>query len=348
MQKVELPQNTLDWLLENNNPPVRNLTKKYLQDKELKNLEIEEVNNYPPIQTILSLMNPDGFWNDPRKPYKKYTGSYWQFIFLCDLNANSTSKKIQKAAENIFSYQLPTGDFPHELGFKKGIHCLTANVLRSFVHFGYEKDERVQKGIDSITNHLISNKGITCIDLVTNLLPDCQMSLTKVLALYAQLKNKNRNSKIQKAIKIIQEKIIANRVLYYIPTGAQEYQKAIKGKKTSEIRRIKTQMLNQPDKMKKTKIKESWRRFGFPNSYTSDALETLYWMAMIGPQKYSELDPAIDYVIHRMDRSGYWNNEISFRSPMLVKIEQKNQPSKWLTFRACYVLKIFRDLEFVT
>jgi hypothetical protein len=348
MQKLELPQSTLEWLLEDNNPPVRNLTKKYLQDKEPTDLEIKEVDNYTPIRTILSLMNPNGFWTDPRKPYKKYTGSYWQFIFLCDLNANPTSKNVQKVAENIFSYQLPSGDFPHELGFKKGIHCLTANLLRSFIYFGYEEENRVQKGINSITNHLINNKGITCIDLVTNLLPDCQMSLTKVLAMYANTDYKNRSTKIQKAIKIIHKKIIANRVFFYIPTGVKEYQKAIKGKKTAEIRQIKSQMLTQSDKMKKTKIKSSWRRFGFPNSYTSDALETLYWMAMIGTPKCSGLDPAIDHVIQLMDRSGYWKNEISFRSPMLVKIEQKNQPSKWLTFRACYVLKIFRDLEFKT
>ena len=157
---------------------------------------------------------------------------------------------------------------------------------------------------------------------------------------------KKRDPQIQKAIKIIEEKIVENRVLYYIPKGAKEYRKAIKGKKIAQILKIKAKMSKQPEKMKKTEIKASWQRFGFPNSYTSDALETLYWMAMIGSTKNSELDDAINLVIQHKNRSCYCNNEISFRSPLLAEIEPKNSPSKWLTFRANYVLKTFRDLGF--
>lgn len=347
-ENLILPKKTLQWLLEDNNPPIRNLTTKFLQNKDLTETEIKQVNSYPPISSLLSLLKPDGSWTDPKKPYKKYTGNYWQFIFLCDLNTNPDYEKIHKAAETIFSYQLPTGNFPHELGYKKGIQCLTANLLRSFLHFGYEKDERVQKGIKLITNQIIDNNGATCIDLITNLLPDCQMTLTKILAMYAHIDEKKGSSSIKKAIKIIEDKIVENRVFYYIPAGVKEYQKAIKGKKISQKRQIKKQMLNQPEKMEKIGIKNSWRKFGFPNSYTSDALETLYWTAMSGIPNHSEFDIAINYVIKRMDRSGYWINEINFRSPFLVEIEPKKSPSKWLTFRACFVLKKYRSLEFTS
>jgi hypothetical protein len=346
MQSMVLPQKILKWLLEDDNPPVRNLTKKYLLETDSSKTETEDVDNYTPIKSILSLMKPNGSWTDPKKPYKKYTGSYWQFIFLCDLNANPSNSIIQKATKNIFSYQLPSGEFPHEIKFKKGIHCLTANLIRSLIYFGYEDDKRVQKGIKSLTNHIIEHNGDRCIDLVHNLLPDCQMSLTKLLAMYAMVDKKKRDLQIQKAIQIIEEKIVENRVLYYIPKGAKEYRKAIKGKKIAKIRQIKEKMSKQPEMMKKTEIKASWKRFGFPNSYTSDVLETLYWMAMIGIVKTSELNIAIDLVIERMTPSGYWMNEINFRSPFLVEIEPKNSPSKWLTFRAYYVLKTFRELRF--
>ncbi len=345
MQSIVLPQKTLKWLLEDDNPPVRNLTKRYLLGKDPSKIETEDLDNYTPIKTILSLMKPNGSWTDPKKPYKKYTGSYWQFIFLCELNANPSNLMIQEAVKNIFSYQLSSGEFPHEIKFKKGIHCLTANLIRSLIYFGYEDDHRVQKGIESLTKHIIENKGDTCIDLSYNLLPDCQMSLTKLLAMYAMIDTKKRDPQIQKAIKIIEEKIVENKVLYYIPKGAKEYRKAIKGKKIAEIRKIKTKMSKQQEMMEKTEIKASWQRFGFPNSYTSDALETLYWMAMIGSTRNSELDDAIDLVIQHKNHSGYWNNEINFRSPFLVEIEPKNSPSKWLTFRAYYILKTFRELR---
>lgn len=258
MKSITLPHKTLKWLLGDDIPPVRNLTKRYLLEKDPSKVETEDLDNYTPIKTILSLMKPNGSWTDLKKPYKKYTGSYWQIIFLCELNANPSNSMIQKAAKNIFSYQLPSGEFPHEIKFKKGIHCLTANLIRSLIYFGHEDDNRVQKGIDSLTKHINENKGDRCIDLVHNLLPDCQMSLTKLLAMYAMMDRKKREPQIQKAIKIIEEKIVENRVLYYIPKGAKEYRKAIKGKKIAKIRQIKAKMSKQPEKMKKTEIKASW------------------------------------------------------------------------------------------
>ncbi|MFX1284291.1 MAG: hypothetical protein ACFFB5_11580 [Promethearchaeota archaeon] len=343
---VIIPQETLHWLLEENNPPVRNLTKEYLQNNKPTKTELAQVNNYLPIKTILSLLKPDGTWSDPKNPYKKYTGNYWQFIFLCDLSANRLSEAIQLASENIFSYQLPDGGFPHKIGFKKPLMCLSANILRSLIYFGYQNDERVQKGIDMITQHVLEHQSVVCIDPIYTLLPDCQMSLTKVLAMYSFLDEKYHSSDVQQVMKIIRKRIVENKVFKYVPIGAREYYNAIKGKKTTEIRQIKARMLKQTEKLKKTIVKSSWTRFGFPHSYTSDALETLYWLAKTNSCKCPEIEEAVNLVINRMNPSGYWINENNFRNPMLVDIEAKKSPSKWLTFRACFVLKKFSKLKF--
>ncbi|MFX0173404.1 MAG: hypothetical protein ACFE9L_16040, partial [Candidatus Hodarchaeota archaeon] len=154
MSTISLPKNTLKWLLEDNNPPVRNLTMIHLGHKKPTELELEQVNEYYPIKTILSLIKPDGSWTDLKNPYKKYTGNYWQYIFLCDLNTNPDNDLIKKSSEHILSYQLPNGGFLHSLGFKKPIICLTANILRSLIYFGYEDDKRVLKGIDLVTHHI--------------------------------------------------------------------------------------------------------------------------------------------------------------------------------------------------
>jgi hypothetical protein len=341
---VIIPIETLDWLLEDVNPPVRNLTKEYLLDENPSERELQEVNNYIPINTILSLMKKDGSWNDPKDPYKKYTGTYWQFIFLSEMQANPADERIKKAAEHIFDYQLPDGGFSHRLSFKKPIICLSANILRSFVHFGYINHRNVQTGIDMITNHVIEKQGVFCLDPIYTLLPDCQMALMKVLALYAALEEKNE--KAQKVIRIIEDKIVENNIFQYVPAGAKEYKKAINGKKTSEIRQIKASMMKDLNKMEKKETKMSWTKFGFPHSYTSDALEILYWLARADRTDRHEYEKAIDLVIAKMDKSGKWINENTFRNPMLVEIEAKKSFSKWLTFRAYYVLKKFRDLRF--
>jgi hypothetical protein len=341
-----LPVETLNWLLENDNPPVRNLTKKFLLSEEISEEELQEVNNYEPIKTILSLMKNDGSWNDHKDPYKKYTGSYWQFIFLCEMHANPNNESIKKAALRILDYQLTDGGFSHKLSFKKPIICLTANILRSLVYFGYIEQESVQMGIDMITNHIIDNQGVVCHDPNYILLSDCQMALTKVLALFATLEAKDRSKNIQKAVPILGKKIAENRVFQYVPTGAKEYKKLIKGKKVAEIRQIKTSMTKNPDNMVKTEEKRSWKKFSFPNSYTSDTLEVLYWLAKADVAYQQEYEKAINLVITKMDESGKWMNENVFKNPMLVEIEAKNTFSKWLTFRACYVLKKFRNMTF--
>ena len=39
-------------------------------------------------------------------------------------------------------------------------------------------------------------------------------------------------------------------------------------------------------------------------------------------------------------------NENNLKSPMFGTIEPENAPLKWITFRACFVLKEYTDLEF--
>ena len=335
---------TLDWLLEDNNPPVKNLTKQFLLDQLLSTQEIQEVNEYSPIKKLISLIKPDGTWSNSKNPYEKYTGDYWQLIFLCDLNANP-DELIRQAGEKILSYQLPDGGFTHKIGSKSSLICLTANIIRSLYHFEIN-DGRTQKGVDFLTHRILDDQGAFCTpDPLYTLLPDCQMALTKVLAMYATINNDNGNSRIGQAVDIIVNKIVENQVFRYIPTGAREYQKLIRKKKSTEIRHIRNQVLSRPEALEKTEIKKSWLKFGFPQSYTSDALETLYWLAKTKIPYHKEFYEAIQHVIHSMDPSGYWVNQSAFRNPMLVDIEAKKAPSKWLTFRASFILKKYYNLS---
>ncbi len=345
VRSVQLPSKTLDWLLEDNNPPVRNLTKVHFHNLSLTGDEIEEVNEYAPIKKIVSLINSDGSWGNPKNPYKKYTGDYWQLIFLCDLNANSNDL-IQQACQKIISYQLPTGGFTHKIGSKFALICLTANILRSLIHFKIE-DERIAHGIDYVTDRIVEEEGAFCSpDPLYTLLPDCQMALIKVLAMYSTMESKTMSTKRKQAVKIIENKLVENRIFRYIPIGAKEYHKLIRGKKTKVIRELRKEFLTESKNLEKQDIKKSWLKFGFPQSYTSDVLETLYWLSKSSSSYHNEFDEAIDCVINAMDAKGYWTNQLAFRNPMLVEIEAKNSPSKWLTFRAYFILQNYCKVEF--
>lgn len=92
--------------------------------------------------------------------------------------------------------------------------------------------------------------------------------------------------------------------------------------------------------------KKSWLRFSFPQSYTSDILETLYYVAKLNLPFRNEYSDALEIVISKMQENGKWLNENNFKSLMLITVEEKNAPSKWITYRACYVLQKFANLEF--
>jgi hypothetical protein len=347
LDPITIPQTTILWLLEDDNPPVSNLANQFLIGKTLTESEIDRVNEYPPIKEILSLMKSNGSWSDPKKPYQKYLGDYWQIIFLCDLQANSLEKQIHSACSNIFSYQLADGTFPVQPRAKRtAILCLTANILRSLIYFGFADDERVQVGIETITNHIVEHGGIMCQAMSYSLLSDCQMALTKLLAMYEMIESKLRSKDVNKTISIIVEKITENHVYRYLPVGTKEFKGLIKGKKLAEIREIRNEMFTQAAKLKKGEVKRGWQSFGFPHSYTSDLLETFYYLAKLDVRAKNEFQEAIEKVTHKMTTEGKWLNEIKFKNPMLVEIEPKNSPSKWITFRACYVLKHFSDLQF--
>ncbi|MHA2250612.1 MAG: hypothetical protein ACXAD7_09620 [Candidatus Kariarchaeaceae archaeon] len=343
---IRIPQQTISWLLEDDNAPVRNLAKQFLLDENITTSEKDEVNQYLPIKKLLSLVKPNGSWSTSIKPYHKYKGDYWQLIFLCDLHANPADNRIQKACENILSYQLPDGTFPAYPKQKRtSIICLTANILRSLVSFGYYDDENVQNGITTITKHINHHNGIFCPAMAYSLLSDCQMALTKVLAMYGVLEKRNINSEIKSALDIIIKKITENRIYQYLPSGTKEFKEMSKNLKLKEIKQLKMKMQSDPENMHLGVEKRGWKSFGFPQSYTSDILETLYYIANMEVGMNDEYSEALKCVLRKMTANGVWINENNFRNPMLVEIEKKKDESKWITYRACYVLKHYNQVS---
>ena len=94
--------------------------------------------------------------------------------------------------------------------------------------------------------------------------------------------------------------------------------------------------LRNPDGSRKDKA--GWKRFGFPLFYQSDALEVLDVLTKLGI-KDDRMMPSINLIINSQAIDGKWLLKNSFNGKMWIDIEQKNQPSKWITLRALRVLK---------
>jgi hypothetical protein len=87
------------------------------------------------------------------------------------------------------------------------------------------------------------------------------------------------------------------------------------------------------------RVNSSWFKFGFPLSYRSDVLETVSVLVELGYGRDPRLANALQLILSKQDGRGRWSLERTLNGKMWLDIEQKGQPSKWVTLRALRVLK---------
>ena len=103
----EVEQKVIEWLLEDNNSPVKYLTQIKVLDIDDSGSEVlatkNQVMNYRLIKEILENQEENTYWFGSRKDknYKKYRGTFWQLLFLSELHAQR-NKQIKNAIEHLF------------------------------------------------------------------------------------------------------------------------------------------------------------------------------------------------------------------------------------------------------
>ena len=82
----------------------------------------------------------------------------------------------------------------------------------------------------------------------------------------------------------------------------------------------------------------AWFKAGFPAGYVTDVIQSLEVLAELGHGKDPRLHHALTWVEAQQDR-GRWINRYAYNGKTVVDIERQGQPSKWVTLRACTVLR---------
>ena len=318
------------WLLEKDNPSVRYFTLtdilgKLENDSEVKEAkdEIMEVGIVP---KILAKQSNEGYWGSPENFYApgKFKGTVWQLMILAELGADSGEERVRKACEFIlnnsqdresgsFSYlRAPTGGGRH----KRVIPCLTGNMVWSLIRLGYLDDPRVQRGIDWITTYQRFDDGISeapkgwpygrqsCWGRHS-----CHMGVVKALKALAEIPMDERSEDVTCTIE--------NGVEYLLKHHVH--------KRSHDLTRVS---------------KAEWLRFGFPLMWNTDVLEILGILTRLG-YRDSRMKEALNLVVSKQDDQGRWKLENTFNGRFQVDIEQKGEPSKWITLNALKALKGF-------
>jgi hypothetical protein len=328
----------VSWLLEEATPAVRHLALRDLLDRPNDDPEVRAASKAAmqsdPIAAIQANQELAGWWAKPGHGYgPKYRGTVWQVIFLDQLGADGDDPRVRAACEYVLAHsQAPSGGFSasgradeHRPPSPSGaIHCLNGNLLRALIGFGFLDDERVRRSIDwqarSITGDGFeryyksgtSGPGFAC--AINEGLP-CGWGAIKALSGMARVPVERRAPHVQRAI----DDGVA--FLLSRDPAAADY----------------------PMGWDNTKPSSTWFKLGFPAGYQADVLQNLEVLGELGHAGDERLRPAMSWLLDKQDREGRWKNQNAFNRKTWVDFERQGKPSKWVTLRACRVLKMAHE-----
>ncbi len=332
--KTNLNDDPLPWLLADDsaNPGVRYFALRDLVELPADSAELisaqEAVMNTGPVPVILANQHPDGYWIKPGY-LPKYNGTMWSIIFLAQLGANGHDSRIRRACEHLFEYSAAEHGGLSADGRNSGlIHCLQGNLCAALIAFDYLGDERLQRALTwlarSITgediapstekaapvHYLRSGNSAPVFECSANDHLPCAWGAVKAMLALSMVPAAQRTTIIERAIQTGIEFLLS------VDPATADYPRGYAPKPNG-----------------------SWFKFGYPIGYITDVLQILEVLAALGYGTDPRLFNGLELLLSKQDEQGRWPLEYSYNGKTWITVEEKGQPSKWVTLRALRVLK---------
>jgi hypothetical protein len=313
----------LPWLLEPETPAVRHLSLRWLLDEDADARVVQRARaaamRVDPIAATLAHQHPEGYWVKPGPGYgPKYTGTVWSLMFLDQLGADPRERRIQKACGYVVEHtQAPDGGFGWSATNSTVVHCLHGNLLHALVRFGWLDHERIRAAIDWQARSILgegfdgwhpwatAGPGFRC--GINGQLP-CAWGAIKALRGLAAIPPRRRTHLVRRAI----------------------------AEGTAFLLSRDPAVADYPTE---TRISPNWFKLGFPSGYVADFLQNLEVLSDLGHANDPRLSHAIETLLSEQDQHGRWRNERGYERLTWVPLERRRAPSKWVTLRACRLLK---------
>ena len=347
-----MTDNAIDWLLGQDNPPVRYLTLTRLLDRSERSREVKATGRalvrYGVTQDILS--HTQKLLKDAKslKRVWGYDNLYWQVAFLGQFMADSKDERVARLARYVLDDRRW---FPKNTRATATAPCYAARLLTSLMQLGYANDPVVFQSIDELAQRTVADDGLVCPGIDYSLLSRCHMALPKLLLCFGRIPPAKRTRSVKAAIDLVVGKLLEHEVYLYVPASRGKWQKVLesapkradlpKGQTVKGWIAKKREAFVRKHGSGERESKKGWLKFGFPLGYNSDVLEAVYALTLVGVPRGRELERPLMAVRDRMRPDGTWPMENSLNGKMLVDVEEKRSPSKWLTYRALRVLKHF-------
>jgi Prenyltransferase and squalene oxidase repeat len=261
---------------------------------------------------LLRFQCPDGHWTTPgTEPDElyipKYVASNWVAIVLSELGMTRSDRRIRATAE-LFLDRWARRRQPLSTGAEV---CVTGNMVRTLVRFGYLDHPTVVQAIDWLVRAQKSDGGWHCFPSRTGTLDGWEG-----LAAFAEIPESERDGRVRRSIELGAEFFLRRRLM-------------------------KEDAVRYPP----------WFRIHFPNHYYYDLLVGLRTLAKLGYGGDPRMEPALGWLRDKRNPDGTWSldaahpdvdAQLSDYRPRPVVfpmvLELPGVPSRWATVDALGVL----------
>ncbi len=320
------------WLLDPTDAAVRHLALRWLEERSPDDPEVRstraEAMRGGPIASILGAQDAEGWWVKPGPGYApKYTGTTWSLIFLDQLGADGGDARIRRGCAYLLDHT-PTANGGFGMSGRASgrptpstvLHCLNGNLLRAFIGFGYLADPRVEAAVQWQARAIVGGRGAPAYHAsgtsgpgfrcgINEGLP-CAWGAVKALLGLARVPPAQRTATVATAIATSVELLLS------VDPSTARYPAGWGGL-----------------------ISRAWLKPGFPSGYVADVIQVGEALADVGAAADPRLGGAIDWIASKQDADGRWRNEYAYPGRLWSEIDRQGAPSKWVTLRACRVLR---------
>jgi len=325
--------NPLAWLLDIDNPEVRYLALRDLEQLPYENEELKAMrqtaHQQGPIAHVLEKMHPEGYWQKPGPGYgPKYKSTVWSLMLLAQLGADlREDERIRTACTYLVDHALASGgQFSYNQEPSGTIDCLQGNLCWTLMELGCE-DPRIQSAYDwmarSVTGDGIAPNtdrkapiryyaykcGPNFACGANNKMP-CAWGAAKVMMAFSVLPKENRTPMIDKAIQMGLDFFLnTDLAKAEFPNGQNDH----------------------PSR--------NWWKLAFPVFYVTDLLQVVEALVSLGVGNDPRLESTLQLILDKQDSQGRWPLEYDYAGKTWRSYGKLNEPNKWVTLRVLRTLK---------
>ena len=333
----------VDWLLQEDNPPVRLLTLTRLLHHPETDAIVREARShlmeYSVTQEILA--HSDDIWASRPRMAWSFRGKLWNTVYLGYSMSDGRDPRIAPGVEALLTQRWVRDDFG----------CYTSSGLTAFRRLGYGTHPAVIEGTEALAQRVLDDGGLTCMGMNNSLMPGCYMALPKLLLCFGEVPPEERSPAVQHAIDWIVNELVDHQVYIYLPGNEKAWDEVRpRSRKKADAPPGETpESWRDKEKVRfvaehglgELQPKDIWTRFGFPLNYNSDILEAMVALATARAPMSEKLAKPLQVIHDKRMKDGTWLMEKSLNGQMWADVETKGKPSKWLTYFALLVLQRF-------